>query len=105
LPFVYLLRCRDGSLYGGAAKDLAARFLAHENGRASKYTRARGPVTLAWSRRVRTWGSALRVEHCLKQLSKREKEALVLGDASAIDARIRRARRKAARIRARGAGR
>jgi putative endonuclease len=105
LPFVYLLRCRDGSLYGGSAKDLQARMRSHENGRASRYTRARGPVWLAWWRKVRTWGEALRQEHHLKRLSKREKEALVAGDGTALGARLRRARRKAARIRARSARR
>ena len=46
VPFVYLLRCRDGSLYAGATKDLRARLRAHASGRASRYTRARLPVTL-----------------------------------------------------------
>jgi putative endonuclease len=76
VPFVYLLRCRDGSLYAGAAKDLGARVQAHEKGTASRYTRGRRPVSLAWSRRVRTWGQALRAEHRLKELSKEAKEAL-----------------------------
>jgi putative endonuclease len=49
----------------------------HEAGTASRYTRARLPVTLAWSRRVRTWGRALREEHRIKGLKRREKEALV----------------------------
>ena len=77
MPFVYILRCRDGSLYTGAAKDLAARLSKHEAGRASRYTRGRRPVTLAWSRRVRTWSAALREEHRIKQLTRTEKEALV----------------------------
>jgi predicted GIY-YIG superfamily endonuclease len=49
----------------------------HEAGTASRYTRARRPVVLAWSRQVRTWGKALREEHRIKQLKRREKEALV----------------------------
>jgi putative endonuclease len=77
VPFVYILRCRDGSLYTGAAKDLAARLRAHAAGRASRYTRSRLPVRLAWSRRVRSWGAALREEHRIKQLSRAGKQALV----------------------------
>ncbi len=77
MPFVYILRCRDGSLYTGAAKDVAARLRKHEAGRASRYTRGRRPLTLAWSRRVRTWGAALREEHRIKQLTRSQKEALV----------------------------
>ena len=79
LPFVYILTCRDGSFYTGAAKDLAARVRQHETGRASRYTRARLPVTLAWSRRVRTWSRALREEHRIKQLTRSAKQQLVAG--------------------------
>jgi putative endonuclease len=79
LPHVYILRCRDGSLYTGAAKDLRARVKKHEAGTASRYTRARLPVELVWSRRVRTWGKALREEHRIKQLKRRDKEALLVG--------------------------
>ena len=79
---MYVLRCRDGSLYTGAAKDLAARVRKHQAGTASRYTRSRRPVALAWSRRVRTWGRALREEHRIKQLRRRDKEALVTGGRS-----------------------
>jgi putative endonuclease len=75
--FVYVLRCRDGSLYTGIAKDVAARLRQHQAGRASRYTRGRLPVALVWSRRVRSWGDALREEHRIKQLTRREKQALV----------------------------
>ena len=51
----------------------------HDAGTASRYTRARRPVVLVWSRRVRTWGKALREEHRIKGLKRREKEALVAG--------------------------
>ena len=51
----------------------------HEAGTASRYTRARRPVALVWSRRVRTWGKALREEHRIKTLRRRDKEALVAG--------------------------
>ncbi len=54
----------------------------HEAGTASRYTRARRPVALVWSRRVRTWGKALREEHRIKQLRRCDKEALVAGGPS-----------------------
>jgi putative endonuclease len=76
---VYILRCRDGSLYTGAAKKLETRVKKHEAGTASRYTRARRPVALVWSRRVRTWSRALREEHRIKALKRRDKEALVAG--------------------------
>ena len=82
LPFVYILRCRDGSFYTGAAKNLPARVRKHGEGTVSRYTRARLPVELVWSRRVRTWSRALREEHRIKQLKRRAKEALVAGGGS-----------------------
>ncbi len=72
-----MLRCGDGSLYTGAAKDLAARLLQHQKGRASKYTRSRLPVTLVWSVRVRTWSAALRRERRIKSLTRAAKQLLV----------------------------
>jgi predicted GIY-YIG superfamily endonuclease len=42
---VYILRCGDGSLYTGIAKDLARRLEQHRAGRASRYTRSHLPVT------------------------------------------------------------
>ena len=81
---MYVLRCRDGSFYTGAAKDLAARVRKHEEGTASRYTRARRPVALVWSRRVRTWGKALREEHRIKTLRRRDKEVLVAGGKSVL---------------------
>ncbi len=76
---MYILRCGDGSLYTGAAKDLGARVAKHEAGTASRYTRSRQPVVLVWSRRVRTWSRALREEIRIKGLKRRDKEALVSG--------------------------
>ncbi len=77
---MYILRCGDGSLYTGVAVDLAARVRRHEQGRASRYTRAHLPVTLVWSREVPTWGEGLREEHRIKQLTREAKEALVAGE-------------------------
>jgi putative endonuclease len=51
----------------------------HEAGTASRYTRARRPVVLVWSRRVRTWSRALREELRIKRLKRPDKEALVAG--------------------------
>ena len=77
MPYVYLLRCRDGSLYAGAAKELAPRLAKHRAGRASRYTRSRLPVELVWWREVAGWGAALREEILLKRLDRAGKEELV----------------------------
>jgi len=77
LPFLYLLRCRDGSLYTGIAKDLTLRLAQHAKGRASRYTRSRLPVELAWVCEVATWSEALREERRIKLLKRAAKEELV----------------------------
>ena len=77
MPFVYILRCGDGSLYTGIAKDLTRRLEQHERGTASRYTRSHLPVTLVWKRRVLSWSRALREEHRIKTLTRAEKERLV----------------------------
>jgi putative endonuclease len=75
--WVYLLRCRDGSLYAGATNDLQRRLAAHARGRASRYTRSRLPVVLVHSERARDRSAALRREAALKRLKRAEKLALV----------------------------
>jgi putative endonuclease len=82
VPFVYLLRCRDGSLYAGAAVDLERRLAQHRAGRASRYTRSRLPVELAWSLEVASWSAALREEHRVRSLRRAAKEALLVADRS-----------------------
>jgi len=77
VPYVYILRCRDGSLYTGATTDLARRVSQHRAGEASRYTRSRLPVALAWRRRVATWPEALREERRIKRLSRDEKLILI----------------------------
>ena len=74
---VYVLRCRDGSLYTGAAKDLPARLRQHAAGRASRYTRSRLPVELVWTREFPTWSEALHEELRVKRLTRDGKERLV----------------------------
>jgi predicted GIY-YIG superfamily endonuclease len=78
MPFIYILRCGDGSLYTGIAKDVERRLAQHSAGRASRYTRARLPVRLVWRREVFSWSLALREEIRIKALRKDEKEALLL---------------------------
>ena len=74
---VYLLRCADGTLYCGWTTDLERRLAAHNAGRASRYTRSRLPVELAWSQPQPDRGTAMREEVRIKQLSRAEKLALV----------------------------
>lgn len=77
--YAYLLRCADGTLYAGATNDLKRRLAAHDAGKGAKYTRGRGPVRLAWKRRVKDRGAALKLEAALKRLPRSGKLALTRG--------------------------
>lgn len=74
--FVYIVRCADGTLYTGYARDPHAREIAHNAGRGAKYTSGRRPVTLIHVERYRTKGRALRREVEIKKWSRQQKEAL-----------------------------
>ena len=74
---VYLLRCRDGSLYTGITNNLARRLAAHRAGTASAYTRARGPVRLVYREPVPDRGAALRREAAIKRLTRQAKLELI----------------------------
>jgi len=73
---VYLVRCGDGTLYCGIARDVGARIAAHEAGKGARYTRGRGPLTLLVARRCREMGTALRIELAIKALPRSRKLAL-----------------------------
>jgi len=75
--YVYIVRCKDGSLYTGATNDLEKRVSAHNTGRGARYTRSRLPVALVYSRTVRDRSRALSVEARLKQLTRAEKQLLI----------------------------
>jgi putative endonuclease len=75
--FVYILRCADHSFYTGVTTDLARRLRQHNAGLASRYTRSRLPVTLAYRERSLDRGAALRREAAIKRLTRRAKERLM----------------------------
>ena len=78
---VYVLACRDGSLYTGVTNDLARRLRAHAGGKGGAYTRARRPVRLVFVEGQVGRGAALRREAAMKRLSRAAKLALVAGGA------------------------
>lgn len=75
--FVYLLRCADGTLYTGIAKDVIRRCQQHNARTASRYTRCRLPVELVYHEVHASQGSALRREAAIKALSRRQKVAMI----------------------------
>ena len=77
--FVYIVRCADGTLYTGYARDPRAREQAHNGGRGAKYTAGRRPVRLVYQEAFRSVGKALAREYALKQLTRTQKDALIAG--------------------------
>jgi putative endonuclease len=75
--WVYLLRCRDGSLYTGWTSDLDRRLARHSAGKASRYTASRLPVELACALPMADRTAARREEARIKTLRRGEKLALI----------------------------
>ena len=79
--YVYILRCADGSLYTGVAKNLARRLDQHngDDRLGARYTRGRRPVTLVYAEAAPDRAAACRREHAIKRLDRRSKQALAAG--------------------------
>jgi putative endonuclease len=75
--WVYLLRCRDGSLYTGWTVDLDRRLARHRGGVASRYTASRLPIELALAIPMADRSAARREEARIKRLSRSAKLALL----------------------------
>lgn len=75
---LYILKCSDGTLYTGIAKDLNKRLVVHKSGKGSKYVRARLPFKLVFQKEMEDKSSALKEEYRIKNLSRVEKEFLFL---------------------------
>lgn len=75
--FVYMLRCKDGSLYTGWTNDLEHRLAMHSSGRGAKYTRGRGPLELVYREELPDKEAALRRECAIKKLRREQKLALL----------------------------
>ncbi len=73
---VYILECKDGTLYTGITDDLQHRLTVHNSGKGAKYTRGRGPVILRHQEPCESYSQALRREIRIKQLTRQEKLAL-----------------------------
>jgi len=77
--FCYLVQCADGSLYAGITPALERRVRRHNDGSASKYTRARRPVRLVWAEAWPDRSAASRREAELKRLPRASKLSLLRG--------------------------
>ena len=75
--YLYILRCKDGTLYTGIAVDVQARLEQHRSGKGAKYTRGRGPLELVYTEECDSHSDALKQEIAIKRLTKQEKEKLI----------------------------
>ncbi|XSG83504.1 MAG: GIY-YIG nuclease family protein [Methyloligella sp. ZOD6] len=85
--FVYILRCRDGSLYTGSTRgDLKDRVDQHNAGSFGGYTATRLPVALAYAEEFERIVDAVAAERRIKRWSRAKKEALIAGDFAQLSA-------------------
>ncbi len=71
--YLYLIECEGGSIYTGIAKDVAARYACHVEGKGARYTRSYRPVQLLMSLMLPDKSAALKAEYRVKRLSPTEK--------------------------------
>lgn len=71
--YVYILRCKDGTLYTGMTDDVPRRLAAHRAGKGAKYTRGRSPLELVYREECTDRSAALRREIAVKRLTRQEK--------------------------------
>jgi len=75
--YVYILECKDKTLYVGVTKNVTERLKQHNHSKASKYTRGRTPVVLKYQEEYSNKTTAWKREHQLKRWSRQKKLALI----------------------------
>ena len=77
MPYVYIVRCADGTLYTGWTTDVERRVAQHNTGRGARYTRMHRPVALVYREEAPDRSTAMRRERAIKKLDRERKERLV----------------------------
>lgn len=77
MNYTYIVKCSDGTFYTGWTNNLEKRIKSHNAGTGAKYTRSRLPVTLIYYEAFATKQEAMQREYAIKQLTRRQKEALI----------------------------
>lgn len=75
--YLYILRCKDDTLYTGITTDVEKRLEAHRTGKGAKYTRGRSPLELVYRESCGSHSDALKREHQVKMLTREEKQNLI----------------------------
>ncbi|MDQ0149936.1 GIY-YIG nuclease family protein [Eubacterium multiforme] len=77
MNYVYIIKCKDNSLYTGWTNNLEERFKAHSEGRGAKYTRGRGPLELVYFEEYENKIDAMKREFKIKKLNRKDKLILI----------------------------
>jgi predicted GIY-YIG superfamily endonuclease len=84
MPWVYILRSSDNTLYVGYSNDVPSRVHVHRQGLGANYTSLRLPVDLVYTEECASTDAAVRRERQLKRWSAQKKAALIRGDLQAV---------------------
>lgn len=76
--YVYIVECSDHTYYTGWTTNLEQRIKAHNEGNGAKYTKARRPVKLIYYEELPDKSLALKREYAIKQLTRKQKELLII---------------------------
>ena len=76
--YLYILRCKDNTLYTGFTTNVKKRLQQHRSGKGAKYTRGRAPLELVYQQVCKDHTEALKREAFVKKLTRKDKEALIL---------------------------
>lgn len=71
--FIYILLCKDNSLYTGYSDNIEKRFTAHQTGSGAKYTRSHKPIRIIYSEKFTTKSAALKREREIKSWTRKQK--------------------------------
>jgi putative endonuclease len=83
--YVYIIECRDGSLYTGIATDVERRYAAHVAGKGARYTRSHPPSQLLARFEYPDRAGASKAEYAIKQLTPSRKRALCASTCTKAD--------------------
>jgi putative endonuclease len=77
--FLYIIRCRDKTLYTGITTNIPRRIREHNAGRGAFYTRNKAPVRLVYQETMLGRSLALKREAKIKRLNRAQKLVLIAG--------------------------
>jgi len=75
--FVYILKCKDGSLYTGITTDVKRRFAEHRAGTGGHYAHSRGVVKVLYTEKSKNRSMALKREALIKKMKRVDKLHLI----------------------------